>query len=61
MKRGLKKTTEGSVRSRLAKILYTYRLTPQSTTGVSPAEMLLGRRPRSRLDILTANEAEEQT
>ena len=63
VKRGLKKTTEGSVRSRLAKILYTYRLTPQSTTGVSPAEMLLGRRPRSRLDILrplTAERVEAQ-
>ena len=58
VKRGLKKTTEGSVRSRLAKILYTYRLTPQSTTGVSPAEMLLGRRPRLRLDILSPLTAE---
>ena len=52
VKRGLKKTTGGSVRSRLAKFLFAYRLTPQSTTGVSPAEMLLGKRPRSRLDIL---------
>jgi hypothetical protein len=30
----------------------SYRLTPQSTTGISPAELLLGRRPRSRLDLV---------
>ncbi len=52
MKRGLKKTKEESVKSRLAKFLYAYRLTPQTTTGVAPAEALLGRRPRSKLDIL---------
>ncbi len=63
VKRNLKKTTEGSIKSRLAKMLYAYRLTPQSTTGVSPAEMLLGRRPRSRLDVLrplTAERVESQ-
>ena len=45
MKCGLKKSGEGSVKSRLAKFLFTYCLTPHttSTTGVSPAEMLLGR------------------
>lgn len=58
VKHGLKKTIEGSVKSRLAKFLYAYRLTPQTTTGVSPAEMLLGRRPRSRLDILRPLTAE---
>ena len=60
VKRGLKKSGEGSV---LAKFLFTYRLTPHTTTGVSPAEMLLGRRPRSRLDILrplTAERVEEK-
>ena len=63
VKRGLKKSSEGSVKSRLAKFLFTYRLTPHTTTGVSPAEMLLGRRPRSRLDILrplTAERVEEK-
>ena len=50
VKKGLKKTTQGSIRTRLAQVLFMYRLTPQTTTGVSPAEMLLGRRPRSRLD-----------
>lgn len=46
------------MRTRLAKILFMNRLTPQSTTGISPSELLLGRRPRSRLDLLKPNTAE---
>ncbi len=63
VKRGLQKTNSGSARARIAKFLFAYRLAPQTTTGVSPAEMLLGRRPRSRLDILrplTAERVERQ-
>ena len=41
-----------NIRTRLAKILFCYPLTPQTTTGSSPAEMSLGRRPRSRLQLL---------
>ena len=62
MKRGLKKISDGTVPEQLAKVLMAYRLTPQSTTGVSPAELLLGRRPRSRLDLmrpLTAEHVEQ--
>jgi hypothetical protein len=44
--------TQGSIRAWLAQVLFAYRLTPQTTTGVSPAEMLLGRLPRSRLDLV---------
>jgi len=36
----------------------SYRLTPQSTTGVLPAQLLLGRQPRSRLDPLKPHTAE---
>ena len=45
VKYGLKKSGEESMKSTLAKFLFTYLLTPHTTTGVSPAEMLLGRRP----------------
>ena len=38
--------------SRIAKVLMAYRVTPQSTTGVSPSELLKGRRIRTRLDLL---------
>ena len=52
IKRALKKETQGTMKSRLAKVLMAYRLTPQSTTGMSPSQLLLGRRIRSRLDLL---------
>lgn len=58
VKQGMKKATQGSLYSHLAKILFAHRLTPQGTTGVSPAELLLGRRPRSRLDLVRPNTAE---
>ena len=37
--------------TRLYRFLFQYRLTPQSTTGEVPSELLMGRRPRSRLDL----------
>ena len=40
VQRGLKKFTEGTMHTRLAKVLFTYRMTPQSTTGQAPAELL---------------------
>ena len=58
VKKGLKKVTVGSLSSRLAQILISYRMAPQSTTGVSPAELLMGRRLRTRLDLLKPNTAD---
>ncbi len=37
----MKKAGEGSVASKVAWVLFSYRITPQSPTGISPAEMLL--------------------
>jgi hypothetical protein len=51
-KMGLKKMTQGSVLEKLSRFLFAYRNTPQTTTGVAPAELLLGHRLRSRLDLL---------
>ena len=42
VKKGLRKTTSGSITSRLARILLAYRTTPHSTTGNTPAKLLLG-------------------
>ena len=47
-KEGMKKIKEGSVETRVSRFLSRYRITPQTSTGVSPAELSLGRKPRSR-------------
>ncbi len=51
-KEGIKKITDNDFVRRLDRFLFSYRITPQSTTGSSPAQMLLRRQPRSRFDIL---------
>ncbi len=51
-KQALKKISGSSLQERLSRFLFRYRITPHTTTGVSPAEMLFGRRPRSKLDLL---------
>ena len=51
VKEGLKKLSVGAITDRLSCILYQYRITPQTTTGISPAELLLRRKIKYRLDI----------
>ena len=51
-KMGLKRITEGSLQARLNKFLFQYRLTPQTTTRLSLAELMFGCRLRSHLDLL---------
>ena len=58
VKKGLRKVTKGSMRTRIATILFHYRLTVQTTTGRAPSELMLGRRPRSHLDLVKPNTAE---
>ena len=43
---------EGPMEVRLSKFLFKYRVTPHTTTGISPAELLMGRRLRTHLDLL---------
>ena len=52
------KVTKGSMRTRIATILFHYRLTAQLTTGMAPSELLLGCRPQSHLDLLKPNTAD---
>ena len=41
----------GSVETGVSRFLANYRITPQTPTGVSPAELLLGKRSGSRLGL----------
>jgi len=51
VKMGVKKLN-GPLEVRLARFLFKYRVTPQATTGIAPAELLMGRRLRTHLDLL---------
>ena len=58
LKQGLRKNaTTDDMETRVSRFLFRYRITPHSTMGVSPAELLLGRRPRSQLDLMQPNVA----
>ena len=50
-KEGMKKLKDGSLETRVSRFLSRYRITPQTSTRVLPTELLLGRKPRSRLDL----------
>lgn len=49
-KKGMKMFNDGSIETRISRFLMTYRRLPQTTTGQSPAESLMGRKLRTRLD-----------
>ena len=54
-KEGMRKSGNSdreSIECRLVRMLFHYRITPHSTTGVLPSELLLGRRIRSHLDFI---------
>lgn len=52
-KDGMKKfSTSEPLEKRISKFLFLYRLTPHSTTGIAPAELLLRRIPRSKFDLI---------
>ena len=55
VKQGLKRIKGGSINDRLSKLLFSYRITPHTTTGVSPAQLLMGRNLKSRFDLLKPN------
>lgn len=44
--------SEGDLTFCVQRFLFSYRCTPHSTTGVSPAELLLRRRPHSLFDLV---------
>ena len=52
LKEGLRKLSSGDLETRLLRFLFQYRITPHTTTGQSPAQLLMGRQLRSHLDQL---------
>ena len=51
-----KKATEcGDVSEKLDRLLFSYRTTPHSVSGLTPAELLMKRKLRTRLDMLRPN------
>ena len=42
----------GTMEVRLSQFLFKYRITPQTTTGVYPAQLLMARRLKTHLDLL---------
>ena len=55
IKNSLKKSEPGDIDKQLARLLFHYRTTPHATTGISPAELLMGRPLRTHLDLLRPN------
>ena len=51
-KKAMIKNDTGTIRERVTRFLTKYRALPHSTTGLSPAELLLGRKMRTHLDLI---------
>ena len=58
-KSALKKLSSGSLQAQVNNFLFKYRITPQTTTGISPAQLMLGHSLRSHLDLLLPNVADK--
>ena len=50
-KGSIERMSEGTLQCKLSRFLFKQRITPHSTTGISPAELLMGRRLRSHLQL----------
>ena len=56
-KQGMKKQRQGTVETKVARFLLSYRTTPQTTTGETPAQLRWGRSLRTHVDLLKPNVA----
>ena len=43
VKQGLKQIKDGTINNKLSRLLFSYRITPHSTTGVSPGQLMMGK------------------
>lgn len=51
-KEGIKKIKGDTLQTRLSRFLFSYHITLNATTGLSPAELMMSRRLRSAFDLL---------
>lgn len=51
-KNGMKRSTSNSLETRVSRFLFHYRTTPNTITGHSPAELMMGRQLRSHLTLV---------
>ena len=58
-KSALKRLNTGTLQSRVNDFLFKYRITPHTTTGTSPAQLLFGRQLRSQLGLLLPSIADK--
>ena len=56
-KTALKKVSKGKLYTRLPRFLFNYKNTPHTTTGSTPAKLLLQRQPQSLLTLIRPNMA----
>ena len=54
-KEGIVKMEGGSLKTKLARFLLNYRISPHSTTGVPPAKLLMNRQLHTQLNLLRPN------
>ena len=52
LKLGIKRTPGENVQEKMSRFLFDYRIMPHATTGVSPCELLMNRKLRSRFKLL---------
>ena len=51
-KQNLKCMQKGTIHEKVLRFLTKYRVTPQSSTGLTPAELMFGRKLKTRLDLV---------
>ena len=51
-KSAIKRSTEGSLETRILCFLFDYRITPTPQKEISPANLLMNRQPKSKLDLV---------
>ena len=55
VKEGIRKIKDGSLENIISRFLFSYRVTPQSTTGIAPCELMCKHKFKTRLDSLKPN------